>query len=574
MTLTIGIDVGGTHTDSVLISQDKVHKKVKIPTDHANLLNSTIQALEKIYDPVFCKDLKRVCISTTLSTNAIVEEKYDRVGLLIFPGPGLSPANLPFYESSKVLNGYIDHRGKIIEDVEESQVKKAVKEFMDDGIEYLSVVGKFSNRNPELEKKAERIIKDGFPKLKYISLGHKVSGRLNFPRRISTCYFNAAIYRKHKQFVESVQESMLKLNINAPAFILKGDGGTLSLEDSKEYSVYTILSGPAASILGKMALTGEHDLAFFLDIGGTTTDIGLMLNGSPVFKAKGTDIGGYKTSVRGLFSEPIGIGGDSSVYVQDNKMIIGPMREGPALAYKGDVLTPTDAAIYLDKKQFEYFEESDRKRIENALNQVAEEMNLSLLETAKEILKVTAKEIGDKILQICDKMSNQPVYTVKEVLKPFKIEAKKIVGIGGPAHLLLPHIANYLDAQYILSPYYEVANAIGAGVARPTTVITIHCDTASKYYVIPELGIKKEAQTNINDIEQVIQIACEAIHDRVRERMGYEDVDLKKETEITYTEEFNVVRDFTTIGKIIELSAQIKPGPVFTLKSIRKNGND
>ncbi len=570
MTLTLGIDVGGTHTDSVLISKDKVHKKAKIPTNHDDLLDSTIQAIEKIYDPQLCKDIQRICISTTLSTNAIVENKYDRVGLLIIPGPGLSPSDLPFSENSKVLGGYVDHRGKIIENVNEAEIRSSVRELIDDGIEYLAAAGKFSNRNPELEKKIEKIVLEEFPEIKYISLGHRVAGRLNFPRRISTCFFNAAIYRIHTQFVKSIKNSLTNLNIDAPTFILKGDGGTFGLEDSKEHCVHTILSGPAASILGKMALTGEHELAFLLDIGGTTTDIGLMLNGSPVFKPKGTEIGGYKTSVRGLYSNPLGIGGDSAVIVNGDKLKIGPERKGPPVAYGGDLLTPTDAAIFLDNEEFKKFEEKDKNNIQREISRVAGELNLSPTEAAEKIMEQTSKKVGDKMLEISKTLSNQPVYTVKEALEPFKLDVNKVVGIGGPAHLLLPYIANYLGSEYILSPHYDVANAIGAGVARPTTVVTLHCDTASKYYVIPELGIKKELkdlEEGLN-MEKMIEIARDAIKERARQRKGYDEIDVEKDTEITYTEEFNVVRDFTTVGKIYELGAQIKPGPVFSLKNL------
>ncbi|UMZ73847.1 hydantoinase/oxoprolinase family protein [Natranaerofaba carboxydovora] len=568
MTLTIGIDVGGTHTDAVLISRDKVYKKAKIPTDHDDLLDSTLQAIKAIYDPELCKNLSRICLSTTLSTNAIVEKTYDKVGLLTLPGPGISPLNLPFFEHSKVLKGYIDHRGKVIEDVDEDEVRKAVKEFIEEGSQYIAVVSKFSNRNPELEEKVENLIKKDFPEIEYISLGHRVAGRLNFPRRICTSYFNAAIYRRHKSFVESVKNSLQEIGLNAPTFILKGDGGTLSLEDSVKHCVHTILSGPAASILGKMALTSEHSSAFLLDIGGTTTDIGLMLNGSPVFKSGGTEIGGYKTSVRGLYSQSLGIGGDSAISVENGDLMIGPRREGPAILYGGPVITPTDAAAYIDSKNVITDADSNYKikRIESELKSLGDKLNLSPDEVAKKIMENSSRIIGDKILDVCRKLSNRPVYTVKEVLEPFKLEVNKLVGIGGPAHLFLPYIAKYLETEYELAPHHEVANAIGAGVARPTTVVTVHCDTASNYYVIPEMGIKKDAE-GINDIVSIAKIARNAISERAKRRKGYEEVDVSRETEITYTEEFNVVRDFTTIGKIIELGAQIKPGPVFTLNN-------
>lgn len=566
MTLTIGIDVGGTHTDAVLISKDKVHKKVKISTDHDDLLSSTLEALKKIYDPNLCQDLKRICISTTLSTNSIVENKYDKVGLILIPGPGVAPKDLPFADQAKVIDGYVDHRGKVVKEINRDDVLKVLNDAMAEGAEYVSIVGKFSNRNPKLELDIKNIISEEYPQVKYISLGHQVAGRLNFPRRISTSYFNAAIYRTHHEFVETIKSSLKELNIDAPTFVLKGDGGTVSLEDSKEHCVHTILSGPAASIMGKIALTGEHKSAFFLDLGGTTTDIGVMLNGSPVFKPRGADIGGHKTSVRALYSESLGVGGDSVVKIEDKSLKIGPERKGPAIAYGGDTITPTDAAIYLNSDLWknEVSKDEVKDYIEESMEELASQMELTSEEMSKRIIEETARIIGDKILEMAEKISNRPVYTVKEVLAPLKLNVDNLIGIGGPAHFLLPYVAKYLNASYQLTSHYDVANAIGAGVARPTTVATVHCDTANNYYVIPELGVKEKID-GISKIDDVIEIAKNAIKDRAKRRKGYDDIDFSKEIEITYQEEFNMVRNFNTIGKVYEVGAQIKPGPVFSL---------
>lgn len=560
MPLTIGIDVGGTNTDAVLVSARGVHKKAKIPTIKDNLLQSVLEALEAVYDPHSEKNLERICISTTLTTNSIVEENYDKVGLLCLPGPGLHPKYLPFHESMEILPGYVDHRGRIVKDLNPNTVRQAVEKFLKKDIKRFAVVGKFSNRNPELEMKIHDLIIGEYSDVKHISLGHRVTSRIGFPRRIATAYLNAAVYRKHKEFADAVENALGSKGITAPVFILKGDGGTINLEASRRLCVHTILSGPAASIMGEITLTGEHPAAALIDIGGTTTDIAIMLNGSPVFERSGAEISGYKTSVRALFSRSIGIGGDSAVKVENGVLQIGPHREGPAVIFGGNTPTPTDAAAALGKVPC-----ADPKIAKEALKPLADSLNVTIKKTAELIIEETAQSIADAIKKIVVSLSNRPVYTVKEVLEPLVIELQKLIGMGGPSPVLAPLVAEKLGIDCEIAPVHQVANAVGAAAARPTTVATVHCDTSTGYYSISELGIKKEIGKKNWNIDKITAIAKKAVEKRAKSRTGYQDIDFSREVEITTHEEFNVVRGFQTVGKIMEVKAQIKPGAVFSL---------
>ena len=187
-------------------------------------------------------------------------------------------------------------------------------------------------------------------------MGHSLSGKLNFPRRVFTSYLNSAVYDTFNGFSTSIRKSMKQEGIDAPLFILKADGGTINLATAEEKPVETILSGPAASFMGLNAMIKTYKDAILLDIGGTTTDIFFLADGVPLFEPLGIKIGDYKTLVRAIYSVSIGLGGDSSIEVEDVhlkdglediKLKIGPNRAGYPYALGGPKPTPTDAMIVL-----------------------------------------------------------------------------------------------------------------------------------------------------------------------------------------------------------------------------------
>ncbi|HBL36118.1 MAG TPA: hydantoinase/oxoprolinase, partial [Firmicutes bacterium] len=145
----------------------------------------------------------------------------------------------------------------------------------------LAVVGKFSPRNFQHELAIERLIRDEFPALFPVTLGHRLSGRLNFPRRITTAALNAGIARLQEEFVRMVQEVKDQYKLGR-IYLMKADGGTLALEESVHRSIETILSGPAAGLMGTMALTEQLAEAVVLDIGGTTTEISVFSGTEPL----------------------------------------------------------------------------------------------------------------------------------------------------------------------------------------------------------------------------------------------------------------------------------------------------
>lgn len=127
--MILGLDVGGTHTDAVVIEKDRVIASYKAVTDHQNLLNSMNVALEKVIEGIDKSGIRKINLSTTLSTNAIVEDTLEEVGVIISSGPGINPEVFCIGKNCHVVNGSIDHRGSVVQDLDERELEKAVKKF-------------------------------------------------------------------------------------------------------------------------------------------------------------------------------------------------------------------------------------------------------------------------------------------------------------------------------------------------------------------------------------------------------------------------------------------------------------
>jgi len=196
------------------------------------------------------------------------------------------------------------------------EIHKIAARFKSEGIRQVGVVSKFSVRNPAHELRIAEVLGNSFDN---IVLGHRLSGNLNFPRRIATAYLNAAVHSVHKKFFEAVRDSLEKKGLHIPILVLKADGGTINFESSIEVPGQTILSGPAASVMGSLPFASETEDTLVLDIGGTTTDMAVLVRRVPLLEPLGGEIGGYKTLIRALRTQSIALGGDSAVRVADGR---------------------------------------------------------------------------------------------------------------------------------------------------------------------------------------------------------------------------------------------------------------
>jgi N-methylhydantoinase A/oxoprolinase/acetone carboxylase beta subunit len=559
--MLIGIDVGGTTTDAVLIRNGEVYSTAKVSTEPGNLLNSLLEALDAVSRDLPLEQLERVVFSTTMITNLIAEGKTDRVALLLIPGPGINPANYTFPDRF-YLKGAMDYRGREIQPLDEAEVRETANRIHQLGFSRVAIVSKFGQRNPSHELMIEEIFKEIYPECK-LELGHKVSGKLNFPRRVATAMLASATRDRYKEFVDKVKKSLNERNIRAPVYILKADGGTLPIEKSIEFPVETIFSGPAASTIGALALTPKGDTSVVVDIGGTTTDLALILSGKPLLASKGAKLEGFLTHVRAFAVRSIAVGGDSVVRVTDSNngtktISVGPERVGPAYCMGGCETTPTDALKVLG-----LIEVGNLERAREAIATTASRLGKSEIETASLIVDKTTQIISEAVNGMFLEWEQEPAYRIWEVLQEKKARPQNVVGIGGGARGLITDIAEKLNAKPVIPQHSEVGNAIGAAVARPTLTLNLHIDTEEKVYSVAEEGelVSLSATGIINfnkmSLSQAEDLATELLSKRAKSFGIYE---YSGEAEIVNSEVFNVVNGWYTVGKLFDVDMQIPAG--------------
>jgi N-methylhydantoinase A len=546
--MIVGLDVGGTHTDVVVLQGRKIVSKVKSLTDENNLLQTVCLGVFDAIRGLDPQAIQRLVVSTTLATNAIIQGKTEPVGILVASGPGVNPHAFAIGDHYYVVGGAIDHRGQEIAPINDEEVLEVARKLKSENVRNLALVGKFSIRNPSHELKMRDLLADNF---ETVTLGHQVSGQLNFARRIATAYLNGAVARISGEFYQAVLGCMEQEGIKIPLDILKADGGTMAQASSAQYAVETILSGPAASVMGTLAFTDPDKEEVVLDIGGTTTDIAIVVNGAPLLKPLGIRIGGYNTLVRALRTVSIGVGGDSWVRLENGDLKVGPERKGRALAYGGPELTPTDALVTLDRVQG-----GQKQRAIEGIHRLAEQLGKGVEETAEAIVEKSCSLIMEAVKALVNRVNQQPVYTIHELLEGRTIQPSGIIVIGGPAQEIAPWLQAVSGWQTRVPSEYEVANAIGAATARTTCEVTVLADTSRGYVCAPEEGyldkIGKEASK-----QRVVQIAFDLLRKKAH-RLGADKNNM--EMELLEDSEFNMVQGFYTVGRNIRVRAQIKPG--------------
>lgn len=334
-TIGLGIDVGGTNTDAVLIdlAERKILSFAKAPTTRGDLSEGIRDVLRRL-DPTYFPKIALTSLSTTLATNALVEGIRRRVcGILIGYGPDDFPAELG--EEVALVSGGHTVQGEEKAPLDEEGVRRVLR-LRGEGVEAYAVCGYFSVRNPEHELRVKRLVQEQTGKP--VVCGHEISLQLDARKRATTALLNAHLIPLIHQLMLSVNEVFRQQKITAPLMVVKGDGSLMSASVVAERPIETILSGPAASVIGAKYLldrTGEARDAVLVDIGGTTTDIALLRGGLPRLNPNGARVGGWQTNVVAIDLRTIALGGDSQISVDDwGNLRIGPRRVIP-LSYLG-----------------------------------------------------------------------------------------------------------------------------------------------------------------------------------------------------------------------------------------------
>jgi len=570
--MLLGLDVGGTFTDAVIIDGHRVVSSAKRRTTKDNLMQGIGEALDAVLDSCDTSNIEQVTLSTTVVTNTIVEKKEQVVDLYVVTGPGRNVDDI-FPVSPIYLQGYTDHRGIVVERTSTDGVRGIARMVQErSGTDLAAVSAKFGVRNPQEELSITETLQETY---NTISNGSLLSGSLNFPRRTISAYFNSAVTPVFTVFKKNVEDALSARNIKAPLHILKADGGSLPMEHMVSRPVETAFTGPAATVLGLSALGAignMHTVA--LDIGGTTTDISLWKQGKPLMTKNGVSIREYPSAVRSFAVTSVGIGGESVVRIVDGKITVGPERVGPSAALGGHEPTLGDALIVLGHasygdaelatqslQQLAHLLQANWKHgeCEDALgNHNSEKQwihNVSALDVAQLIIEKALETIQHGIDEVVQAENKRPIYVVADIVNPDVFVPAQIVVVGGTAPSLGPSIGEYLNLPVTIPENAAVANAIGAALALSTIELTVHVDTKRRLLVIPELGVKQQTCT-LKRAEQVVERAKEALGEEAL-RLG---LDKMQEVEVISIEDFPVVEGWQSMERLITVKVQLEAG--------------
>ena len=577
-TFVLGIDAGGTHTDAVLLACNADEKSVehpegklpaaqlvaaaKVRTRHDDLPASVREVLQELAKSAPAADfsaITRVTLGATLAVNALVQDKADPVALALSSGPGLNPLRFALGRDVCVAPGGLDHRGVEVSPLRLDGLARSVAEWRGKGVAAVACVGKFSPRNAAHELAMAEAIHSAAPDMP-VTLGHRLSGRLNFPRRMATAYFNAAVQRLHNEFLDAVETSLADAGVKASVRLLKADGGAVPLTLSRREPVQSILSGPAASVMGVLALCGKNPAmsdgcSLLLDMGGTTTDMALFLNGSPVVDREGMLLKGRRTLVRALASVSIGVGGDSLLTATDSGVRVGPLREGPARAFGGVRATLLDALNVLNSMEGRAdLVAGDAAASTSGVASLAVAQGLEPQALARMAVDNAMSQIALAARNLVEEVNARPIYTLAALKAVREARPNHVWLVGGPAACVTTFLAQALDIPVATPAYADVANAIGAALTLPTDALELYADTGRSVQTVPALELSERIGKgySLNDARER---ACALL----RERLASAGVD-DAHVEVTEADMFATLDDAGFGSRDIRVECQVVPG--------------
>ena len=600
-TYVLGIDAGGTHTDAVLLACPvmadgagapaapvaRLMGCAKVRTRHDDLPRSVREVLAELAKSSMGKSapqcdfgrITRVTLGATLAVNALVQNRADRVGLAVSAGPGLDPHRFTLGRHVCVVPGGLDHRGVEVSPLRTDALHEAAASWQAEGVAAVACVSKFSPRNAAHEQAMAEAVRHAAPQMP-VTEGHRLSGRLNFPRRLATAYFNAAVGRLHREFLDAVEAALAGAGIRAQVRLLKADGGAVPLELSRREPVQSILSGPAASVMGVLALCHGSDAmrqgcSLLLDMGGTTTDMALFVGGSPVVDRDGMRLQGRRTLVRSLATVSIGVGGDSLITVDATagadmplvrRVKVGPLREGPAVAFGGTQPTLLDALNVLNSSDTspsatttspDFLADAlagDVSASESGIAALAAQHGLSVLELAQMAVDDALQQVAAAAQALTEGVNARPIYTLAALKALREARPTHAWLVGGPACCVAHRLSQTLGMPVQTPPHADVANAVGAALTLPTDALELYADTGRLVLTVPALDITERIgkSYSLNDARQR---ACDLLRERL-EAAGESGA----RVEVTEADIFATLDDAGFGSRDIRVVCQVVPG--------------
>jgi N-methylhydantoinase A/oxoprolinase/acetone carboxylase beta subunit len=623
MELGLGIDTGGTYTDAAMVdlSAKKLIAWSKSPTTPHDLtegIASAVRALlrKERFDP---RDIELVGLSTTLATNSVLESRGGRVGLVAI-GWDTKEVDALGAERCAFIKGGHDTKGRELDALDVKGLREAVRS-MSDEVDAFVVSSMFSVYQPSHEDRARQVIREMTERP--VVAAYELSGELGVVERSVTAVLNARLLPEISDLLDRVENALGSMRVRANMVVLKGDGSVMPVKQARERPVETILSGPAASLLGGSRLSGL-DNCLVVDMGGTSTDIAYIDNGFPRVGREGAQLAGWRTRVRSIDAATVALGGDSEIGSDlHGDLRIGPARVLPlALAgertkdlprrimerrrtdflvtargpeklsgsklqvYQGvqelglcdeeelrsalpDIylvretarelvrsghllrtgLTPTDIfnleGLYMIGDQassragVEHYLEGTRMSVEAYCARVMHRMVGRLAEEV--VRKVVAEEIGDlpkepavdRLVQLMAGERSPGSFRIGLRLD------RPIVGIGGPARLLMPSLRELLGAEVVIPEGAAVGNAVGAVCSRISEMLTLRIQALSdgQFQMLTPWGDAQDFRRAEDAVRRARELAGEHAW-RKAERAGARDIALRTDVkEVRYKDQ-------------------------------------
>ncbi|MEM3492664.1 MAG: hydantoinase/oxoprolinase family protein [Nitrososphaerota archaeon] len=499
--IRIGIDVGGTFTKGVAIDAEsyRIIGKAAVLTTHyapEGVARGIIEVFNKLINEfsIDPESVSFVAHSTTQATNALLEGDVEPVGLIAI-GKGISGIigkrqlridEVPISTTSsiKVKHIFINYSS-----LNEEVVRQNIKSLMSAGAKSIVASQVFGVDDPSGEllvmKVAEQL---GIP----CTASHEISKLYGLTVRTRTAIINASLLPKMIETANMTESSMRKVGIKSHLMVMKGDGGVMSIDEMRKRPIFTALSGPAASVAGALLYLRVTDGVFF-EVGGTSTNIGVIRNGKPQIKY--VDIGGHRTYLNSLDVRVLGIAGGSMVRVKDKKIIdVGPRSAHIAgLPYSAFAKTEeikNPKLIYIqprrgDPNDYVAIKTTDGKIFAVTTTCAANALEIvkpgdypyGNPEAAREAIKPLAQELGVSVEEaskaILEKAAMKVTPVIDSLIKEYKLERENVilVGGGGGAAALVPFISKISGLEYKISDNAEVISSIGDALAMVQEIV-------------------------------------------------------------------------------------------------------
>ena len=498
----LGIDVGGTNTDAVLIDENRtVIADIKYPTS-ADIYDGILGALRTVLEVsgVDRTQIRQAMLGTTQCTNAIVERKnLAPIGILRIGAPattGIRPM-VDWAEDiqkiaagSVIIGGGFEYDGKQLAPLDVEAAKAFFTEMKEKGVKSIAISCVFSTVRNDHELEAAKLCRELMGEDVHISVSSEI-GSMGLIERENATILNAALWQVAERFTEGFAKSLRDEGItNADVYLSQNDGTLMTMELARRYPILTVACGPTNSIRGASYLSSLKD-AIVVDVGGTTTDLGVIQNGFPRESSVAVTIGGVRTNFRMPDVISIGLGGGSIVRVKpDGSVTVGPDSVGyeitkKALVFGGSVMTTTDIAVRLGMVEL-----GDKSKVESIPQDVAEKAMAvirSLVEDSVDAMKVSNADVDLILVGGGSIILPEKIGGAASVLKPAHFGCANAIGsaiskVSGTYEKLMNYDELPREQSLEKAKKEAIELAVEAGAVRETVEIIEMEDVPLAYY--------------------------------------------------------------------------------------------